>query len=341
MKKILSLIAFLMPVSSFALGLITDFEWLEPSNCVEVVVGEPYQLKFSCSDNNLPFTSAYADSWVHYDFSGGQHVVNLPTGYSINDKGVITGLIPGSYAIKFTGWIQAKSGTDTWLYVTVVSERIEKEPNNSIEKANEFYKKIRFGLYNISDVDFFKFTDNSLKFGDIVTFRIQYQGMRENPLGYKWSTFSSTDMVGGGSLVSKDQVCKAIVTTGNTVYLEVYFDQRLSQYFNYGEEFVAEIYINEDPINEGVFGSCGTNITWKYSDTSKTLTIYGTGPMWNYTSSYRSPWNDYSSMIEKIIIEDGVTSIGDYAFYGCSSLTSVTIPSSVISIGENAFYNCI
>lgn len=249
MKKLLTLIAMLMPLSTFALGLITDFEWLEPNNKVEVVVGEPYQLKYSCSDNSLPFTNDYADSWVHYDFAGGQHVVNSPTGYSIDNNGVITGLVAGSYAIKFTGWIQPKSGTDKWLYITVVSERSETESNNALDTANEITNKIRFGLYNISDIDFFRFTDNNLKWGDNVTFKIHYYGSREEPFGYKWSTFCGTDMVGSGSLISQDQECKALVTSGTTVYLEVYYDQSRSQYFNYGEEFVAEIYINGDPVS--------------------------------------------------------------------------------------------
>ncbi len=249
MKKFLTLIVSLLPISTFAQGLINNFEWLEPNNRVEVVVGESHQLKFNCSDNSLPFTMDYADSWVHYDFSGGQHVVISPTGYSIDEKGVITGLIPGSYAIKFTGWIQPKSGADKWLYITVVSERSETESNNTLDTANDINTKIRFGLYNISDVDYFKYTNNNLKYGDNVTFKIHYYGTRTNPFGYKWATFCGANMVGGGSLSSQDQMCKALVTSGNTVYLEVYFDQSRSSYFNYGEEFVAEVYINGMPVS--------------------------------------------------------------------------------------------
>ena len=62
MKKLITLIALLLPISTFALGLVTNFEWLEPNNKVEVVIGEPYQLQFSSSDNSLVFKRAYADS---------------------------------------------------------------------------------------------------------------------------------------------------------------------------------------------------------------------------------------------------------------------------------------
>ena len=90
-------------------------------------------------------------------------------------------------------------------------------------------------------------------------------------------------------------------------------------------------------------GTCGDNLTWTLS--SGTLTISGTGAMTNYTYSNSSgkpntPWYSYNSSIKTVIIEDGVASIGNYAFYFCTNLTSVTIPNSVTSIGEYAFYYC-
>ena len=48
----------------------------------------------------------------------------------------------------------------------------------------------------------------------------------------------------------------------------------------------------------------------------------------------------YRNLIYKVIIEDGVTTIGSYAFADCTSLTSVVIPDSVTTIGEWAFYDC-
>jgi hypothetical protein len=46
------------------------------------------------------------------------------------------------------------------------------------------------------------------------------------------------------------------------------------------------------------------------------------------------------ALVTDLVIPDGVTSIGSYAFYNCTSLTSVTLPSGVTSIGSYAFYNC-
>ena len=84
-------------------------------------------------------------------------------------------------------------------------------------------------------------------------------------------------------------------------------------------------------------GTCGENLTWTLDDEG-TLTISGTGDMENY-SSHSSPFY-YRGAIKAVIIEDGVTSIGDYAFEYCSNLASITIPDSVTCIGNYAFYYC-
>ena len=78
------------------------------------------------------------------------------------------------------------------------------------------------------------------------------------------------------------------------------------------------------------------NLTWKLGEDG-TLTISGTGAMKNY--NHNSPVY-MNSKVKKVVIEDGVTSIGYFTFYGCGSLTSITIPDSVTSIGNNAFCGC-
>ena len=86
-------------------------------------------------------------------------------------------------------------------------------------------------------------------------------------------------------------------------------------------------------------GTCGSYLTWKLTSDG-TLTISGTGKMTDYSYDNLAPWYDDRSSIKSVIIEEGVTSIGDYTFYNCHSLTIVAIPDSVKSIGFNAFGDC-
>jgi hypothetical protein len=81
-------------------------------------------------------------------------------------------------------------------------------------------------------------------------------------------------------------------------------------------------------------GTIQAEITWTLSDDG-TLTISGTD-MPNYSSN-SSPWYSQRDKIKKIVIENGVTNIGNSAFYDCFNLASISIPNSVTRIGSNAF----
>ena len=94
---------------------------------------------------------------------------------------------------------------------------------------------------------------------------------------------------------------------------------------------------NTDKIT-AIGGNCGATATWSLNSTG-VLTISGSGDMANYEISSQ-PWNSYKDNITSVVIESGVTSIGNWAFEYCSNLTSVTIPASVTSIGKYAFYAC-
>ncbi len=95
--------------------------------------------------------------------------------------------------------------------------------------------------------------------------------------------------------------------------------------------------------NAATAGKCGDNLVWRLDGT--VLTISGTGKMNDY--SYDMDSFDYESVlpwgenITKVIIKDGVTSIGEGAFAFCMNLTSVTIPATVKSIGAEAFSGCM
>ncbi|MBR6029794.1 MAG: leucine-rich repeat protein [Clostridia bacterium] len=78
------------------------------------------------------------------------------------------------------------------------------------------------------------------------------------------------------------------------------------------------------------------NIAWTLTD-SGALTISGTGAMPDYAYSTAAPWGTAPTSVE---IEYGVTSVGEYAFYNCADLASVSLPASVTSIGGHAFRAC-
>lgn len=81
---------------------------------------------------------------------------------------------------------------------------------------------------------------------------------------------------------------------------------------------------------------------WTLED--RTLVISGNGEMrdW-YWFDRNIDWHNskYTKLIEKVVIEEGVTTIGDYAFSECSSLTNIEIPEGVTSIEYSAFSECI
>lgn len=85
-------------------------------------------------------------------------------------------------------------------------------------------------------------------------------------------------------------------------------------------------------------GQCGDDLYWSLDSDTGTLTISGTGEMYDFLGA-DSVWYQ-NSAISEVVVEEGVTSIGSYAFFYCYKLKNITLPDSVISIGNNAFSGC-
>ena len=120
---------------------------------------------------------------------------------------------------------------------------------------------------------------------------------------------------------------------------DIFYDGTRRHFYNMvGEDFDSNITLHcTITTDSGTTGDC----KWTCDESTGVLTISGNGDMDDYELyAYYAPWACYSSAIKRIVIEDGVTSIGDYAFYNFSNLSSITIPNSVTSIGKYAFSDC-
>ena len=87
-------------------------------------------------------------------------------------------------------------------------------------------------------------------------------------------------------------------------------------------------------------GTCGDNVKWNFNESTGKLTISGTGDMTDY--NLESAFSPFLSCfdIKTVVIENGVTSVGDYAFTFCRGITEITVPDSLASVGVCSFANC-
>ena len=97
----------------------------------------------------------------------------------------------------------------------------------------------------------------------------------------------------------------------------------------------AEITFEDDNY---VSGKVNDRISWEIN--GNTLTISGEGAMPDFRDETQMPWKEYMGGINKLIIQEGITSIGKYNFDGLNWLGSVQLPHSLVSIGEGAFLEC-
>ena len=92
-------------------------------------------------------------------------------------------------------------------------------------------------------------------------------------------------------------------------------------------------------VASGKCGASGSNLTWAL-DSEGTLTISGKGKMKVFYGPDEVPWQSNRASIEAVVVNEGATSIGNYAFKGCSSLTDVNVPNTITKIEASTFEAC-
>ena len=121
---------------------------------------------------------------------------------------------------------------------------------------------------------------------------------------------------------SKEEADTILVGNNNTTFTDATWHCTNGVYGNVG----------------GTSGTCGDALTWILDN--NTLRIYGTGSMYDYSESYGPGWEAKKTAIEKIVIENGATTIGAYTFTACRNLTKVSMPDTIKTIGMFAFQDC-
>lgn len=145
-------------------------------------------------------------------------------------------------------------------------------------------------------------------------------------------TYSSSDF----SVISMDKSVATVLKKGSTTLTAKNSAVTVSKK------------ITVDSFGASASKKCGDNITWEYNN--GTLRFVGSGDMYDYKTTYdiegvmtgtNLPYKDGFNYVEKVIIDEGITSVSDSAFTFFEKLRKVELPSTLQSIGDNAFAFCL
>ncbi len=114
----------------------------------------------------------------------------------------------------------------------------------------------------------------------------------------------------------------------------------------------AQISLTVEQKGSAFSGKCGMSVSYSFDESKSTLTVSGKGPMDEFSLGYvvlengsvgvqcSAPWSSYAADIKTVVIEEGVTRVGQYSFYECVNLTKVKLSDTVKLLGASSFRGC-
>ena len=114
-------------------------------------------------------------------------------------------------------------------------------------------------------------------------------------------------------------------------------DTQIENQFDFVPEPIVDLEYSQTLEEYNAEGSLSNGITWKSE--YGMLSIYGNGDMPDFEIG-TAPWYDGREEVSFIYLSDGITSVGDYAFYDMANVTGIYMPDTVTEIGEGAFMQC-
>lgn len=91
---------------------------------------------------------------------------------------------------------------------------------------------------------------------------------------------------------------------------------------------------------ENAKNRCGNGVSWSYDPDTACVTISGNGEMENWEGIKQVPWHDHFGELRKVVVEEGVASVGDLAFFSCEKLTEIVLAGTVELLGVQCFGSC-
>lgn len=376
-KKIIASAVSMLFVSAFAVSgnLFQNNAFLN----VPLVSAESYStdgsavILHSCYDNKTfdSWQSAYNDVLNNSEFMNEFSVIENKTGknpikfalINVDDSGRPLLALCRTHVDAYGGVSLLSYDTETQKIV-LINDFVSFGGAGVLE-YNNGYIYDSMGQQGVDEIDIYTFQNNSvhheqnyyIEYGTV--HQAKYFGLDETAGSYGEDQYlyyiggyydSSTNSYLMENMVSKDEFLQSInqygikkpsILADNTEDTGV---QRLGYYENMYEITPSNI-SSVLGIENG--NKCGDNATWSFDEATGTLTISGTGDMYDYfdnihfsTDERSSPWLQTVkniSDIKSIVIEEGITSIGAKAFYDLAYVSSVSLPSTLTKIGAEAF----